>query len=119
MSHTGTEAGRLIVEELYERIRSRHIRYGTAQWTPGVGQRLRDPGWVLRPGEPATCVDLALLFAALCLRERLAPYIVLLRDRDTAHALVGVDLAGIPTASDTRGSCWAAAEGSTPPAWGS
>ena len=82
---------RTVAEELYRQLRECRVRYDRAPWHPGRGQRLRDPGWVLAPRGSATCIDFALLYAAMCLNERLAPYLILLRG-SRAHAVVAVDL---------------------------
>lgn len=92
----GAAACRTIAERLYEQLSRCAIRYDTAPWEPGAGQRLRHPGWALAPQESATCVDFAIMFAAMCLRERLAPFLVLLRGEryrvPVGHVMVGVDL---------------------------
>jgi len=87
-----TEVNRIIAARLYRQLSDCRVRYDRAPWHPGWGQPLRDPGWVLAPRETATCIDFALLYAAMCLREGLAPYLVLLRGL-RAHAVVAVDLA--------------------------
>jgi len=98
----GAGACRTIAERLYEQLAGCAIRYDTAPWEPGAGQRLRHPGWTLSPQESATCVDFAILFAAMCLRERLAPFLIMLRgERDgvpVGHVMVGVDLDRDPAA---------------------
>ncbi len=95
------EENRLIAERLYEQLSACTIRYDGAPWEPGAGQRLRHPGWALAPQESATCVDFSILFAAMCLRERLAPLLVMLRGelegRQAAHVMVGVDLGRLAT----------------------
>jgi tetratricopeptide (TPR) repeat protein len=53
-------------------------------------QDIRTPAEVLKRG--GTCLDLALLFAALCLDVRLLPMVVLLGGADSDHALVVLDL---------------------------
>ena len=85
---------RRVAERLYDHLRDCHIPYDRAPWEPGAGQsqRLRDPGWVLGEGGSGTCIDLALLYAAMCLQDGLLPYLVLLRGPTSAHALVAVDL---------------------------
>jgi hypothetical protein len=60
-----------------------------------IHQVIRAPAEVLSPGcGRGTCLDLALLFAGLCLHERLAPFLVLLEDSAgrEAHVLVAVDV---------------------------
>ena len=95
-------AARTIAERLYQQLVGYEIRYDVAPWEPKVGQRLRHPAWTLSPSESATCVDFAILFAAMCLREQLAPFLVMLRgERDgvpVGHAMVGVDLDRSPEA---------------------
>lgn len=115
----GSPAGvaKMIVERLYEQLRGCEVRYDTAPWQPGAGQRLRHPGWALSPRESATCVDFAILFAAMCLRERLAPFLVFLRgDHDgvpVGHVMVGVDLDRAPQ-SPTEAAPLAACAGELP-----
>jgi hypothetical protein len=89
-------SNREIVLRLYDQLQACEIRYDHAPWEPAAGQRLRDPAWALSVQESATCVDFAVLFAAMCLREWVAPYLVLLRSRDrwrrAAHVMVALDL---------------------------
>lgn len=109
----GPPAAKLIAERLYEQLRLCKIRYDdAAPWEPGGGQRLRHPGWTLSPRESATCIDFATLFAAMCLRERVAPFLVMLRgERNGApvgHVMVGLDLEREPEslmAAAQLGSC--------------
>jgi hypothetical protein len=86
------EANVLIAEQLYERIRAARVPYSLYAWEPTGGQRIRDAAWILE--ESATCLDLALLYAGMCINRRLRPYIALLdpTDRRTVgHAIVLVD----------------------------
>lgn len=89
-------ANRTIARHLYNQLRDCKTRYDREPWYLGRGQRLRDPGWTLAPGESGTCMDLAILFAAMCLREGLAPYLVMMRSTEAAHAMVALDLARAP-----------------------
>jgi hypothetical protein len=84
---------RAVLEDLYEQVRRCDIPYHKEPWHPGNGQRVRDPGWVVGRGGAGTCLDLALLFAGLCLREWLSVSVLVQRFSDgTGHAAVAVQL---------------------------
>jgi tetratricopeptide (TPR) repeat protein len=84
------------VECLYENLRARGITYRLEplrlEDPNNTKQDIRTPADVKNQG--GTCLDLALLFAALCLEVRLLPMVVLLGGdgADSDHALVVVDL---------------------------
>jgi hypothetical protein len=83
-----TEDGpRKVAGELYEVMREQEINYVLSPYStaPGTGQRLRKPGLILKE-KRATCVDLSLLFAGMCLANDLLPLVVIIE----GHAFVGV-----------------------------
>ncbi len=80
----------VLVRRLYDHLLTKEIRYDTAR-IDFVGhheaeQVVREPGEVRNEG--GNCLELALVFAALCQRLRLYPIVVLLE----GHALVAVRL---------------------------
>lgn len=82
-------------QRLYESLESRRIPYATEPWNVTVHddglayQRIRGPESTVRG--PATCLDLSLLFAGMCLAADLRP-MVALKEEYGPHALVIVDL---------------------------
>lgn len=91
------------VGALYERLCGLGIEYELEPVSlddpAEVWQRIRTPEEIVREGR-GTCLDLALLFAGLCVEARLLPTVVLLEDAAGAgrHAMVLVD--GQCTADD-------------------
>ena len=79
---------------LYEKLGTLGVTYDVEplrlEDPKNTKQDIRTPAEVLKRG--GTCLDLALLFAALCLDVRLLPMVVLLGGADSDHALVVVDL---------------------------
>lgn len=76
-----------LTTRLYERLQPK-LTYRLDPWTGHVGfQRIRDAGWILAEG--GTCLDLALMFSALCIESNLRPFLVLIRG-GAPHALVAV-----------------------------
>jgi hypothetical protein len=86
------DVNRAVAERLYRQLTDCRVRYDQAVWQPGAGQRLRHPGWALSPRESATCIEFALIYAAMCLRERVVPYLVMLCGESAAHVMVAIDL---------------------------
>ena len=95
------EANRAIARRLYENLVARAVPYGTEPFLvdPVAPQIIRHPDEL--DVDAGTCVDFAILFASLCLRERLAPVLVVghggtLRDGSAAvvedHVIVALDL---------------------------
>ncbi len=84
-----------IVGAVYEALRlSRTIRYDYEPANPGVNvQEVRLAGEILRTGV-GTCLDLALLFAALLERAHLAPAILALDTGNGWHILGGYFIPG-------------------------
>lgn len=78
-----------ILGTLYERLLDRGKPYKFEPWTPTGGQRIRSPRWFDR--DSGTCLDFAVVFAAMCIEARLSPLIALVEGRAN-HALVVVDL---------------------------
>lgn len=110
-SWSGPEAGAARVRQLYDSLRDRRIVYANEAWNPNsldsgelVYQRVRGPAETIQG--PATCLDLALLFAGFALAADLRPYIGL-RVLPMQHALVVIDLR--QPLSDGRGERGAAA----------
>ncbi len=91
---SGPARDRRTAEVLWELLVAERIAYADPPWSPGVGQVIRDPEWLLtpRPRAAGTCVDLCLLLAGLCLNERLDTFLVMLRGENAAHVLVAIRL---------------------------
>ena len=90
------ESVRETTRGLYEQLRSRHYPYAAPWAYRDNKQRIRDP--VIIHQDSGTCLDLSLLFAAMCTAVGLRVFIVVLeRDYDIDHALVLVDLASTPS----------------------
>ncbi|MFJ8942036.1 AAA family ATPase [Streptomyces sp. NPDC102395] len=70
-----------LLKRLYERLCHKRIPYNQA-WSAGTHQRVRDPHLIDRSS--GTCLDLVLMFAAMCEAAGLRPYVTVLGD----HALV-------------------------------
>ncbi|WP_367129212.1 AAA family ATPase [Saccharothrix sp. HUAS TT1] len=86
-------AGR-VVESLYERLRARGFRYNLEEWHAEAGQRIREARVMHR--HSGTCLDVTLVFAAMCKDAGLRPYLVILgagTKGQADHAMVMVDLA--------------------------
>lgn len=82
-----------LLGELWERLLLARYRYNCEPWTPARGQRVRDPRMIHRSA--GTCLDIAVMFAAMCKDAGLRPYLVVLRDEaqgGSDHAMVLVDL---------------------------
>jgi hypothetical protein len=98
-SHDLRTQGRLqeIVQSIYDKLCALGIDYDLEplrlEDPANTKQAIRSPAEVVRD-KRGTCIDLALLFAALCLGERLLPMVVLLGGGGAGsnHALVVVDL---------------------------
>ena len=84
------EAGRRRPENLYEALRAHRILYADEPWNPaGSGQRIRGPIEAMQ--SPATCLDLALVFAGMAMAADLRPLIAV-RFGDSPHARVILDV---------------------------
>lgn len=78
-----------VIELLYNKLRERQIWYAAEKGTTVTnGQKIRRPDEILNGNREGTCLDLALLFCALCLGHQLLPIFVLLN----GHALVAVSV---------------------------
>ncbi len=95
----GPQAGSERAELLYEELRSRRIPYSHEPWNPvpfgpeeqaryggaGTLQRVRGPNETIQG--PATCLDLALVFAGMAMCADMRPFIAL-QSAPVLHALV-------------------------------
>lgn len=90
------EAVRTMTARLYDRLRSKRYPYAAPLGYYGDQRRIRDPGAIHQGA--GTCLDLSLLFAAMCAGAGLRAFVVILeRHVDLAdHAVVLVDLADAP-----------------------
>ena len=80
---------REVVEAIYDALCARGIHYARERYDPEKRQQIiRTPAALLHGGGEGTCLDLALLFAGICLGRDLLPLVVVLR----GHALVAVSL---------------------------
>lgn len=79
---------RRMVKELYSALLRKGLRYGLEQYVPSpYVQKVRTPAEIFQHAE-GTCLDLALLFAGLCLGHELLPVVVMLQ----GHSLVAVSM---------------------------
>lgn len=79
-----------VAEAIYDAARAADIRWSRELYDPREEvQGIRDPFDVLEGSGDATCLDLALLYAGLCLGNELLPLIAVFRDH--ALVLVGLD----------------------------
>ncbi|MEU6279450.1 AAA family ATPase [Streptomyces sp. NPDC047028] len=89
-----------LLGRLYEALRAKKIAYEHEPWNAEGEQVIRDAGTV--DSSFGTCLDLSLLFAAMCKQAGLRPYIAVLRRGSHAdHALVLVDTAAAVNRSGT------------------
>lgn len=87
----GSERGREVARKLYQSMASAGLTYGLETWSPGrVGQRIRDARRVR--SDKGTCLDLTVLFAAMCVQAQLRPILALAQGDAGNHAFVIVDL---------------------------
>jgi hypothetical protein len=87
-----------VVRAIYEALAACDFRYAREMHAPDDGpQIIRDPGEMLTGGGDATCLDLALLFAGVCLGHELLPLVVIVE----GHAFVAVSLPDDPRKSDS------------------
>ena len=87
----GSERGREVARKLYQSMASAGLTYGLETWSPGrVGQRIRDARRVR--SDKGTCLDLTVLFAAMCVQAQLRPILALAQGDTGNHAFVIVDL---------------------------
>lgn len=78
-----------LLQAIYESLLTRDIRYAREKFDPILEQQsIRHPEEMLLGAGDATCLDLSLLFAGLCLGNELLPLIVVLN----GHVLVVVSL---------------------------
>lgn len=95
------EADLAVLGTLWDQLRACRIRYDREPWHPGHGQEIRDPVAVVSRRGSGTCLDLAVLFAALCLRERLKVSLLMQRrDDGSGHTLVVVQTGCAPEDMD-------------------
>lgn len=87
-----------VVRAIYEALAASDFRYAREMYAPDDGpQLIRDPGEMLTGGGDATCLDLALLFAGVCLGHELLPLVVIVE----GHAFVAVSLEDDPRKPDS------------------
>jgi len=87
-----------VVRAIYEALAACDFRYAREMYAPDDGpQLIRDPGEMLTGGGDATCLDLALLFAGVCLGHELLPLVVIVE----GHAFVAVSLLDDPRKPDS------------------
>lgn len=82
--------GRLeLLSLIYDALIAKDLRYAREEYDPeSEHQRIRDTELLLEGAGDATCLDLALLFAGVCLGNELLPLVVVVR----GHAFVAVSL---------------------------
>ncbi|MFJ9631397.1 hypothetical protein ACIRU8_27150 [Streptomyces sp. NPDC101175] len=79
-----------LLGRLYEALRAKKIAYEHEPWNAEGEQVIRDAGTV--DSSFGTCLDLSLMFAAMCKHAGLRPFVAVLRRGSHAdHALVLVD----------------------------
>ncbi|MEV7325261.1 hypothetical protein [Streptomyces sp. NPDC093970] len=79
-----------LLGRLYEALRAKKIAYEHEPWNANGEQVIRDASTV--DSSFGTCLDLSLMFAAMCKQAGLRPYLAVLRRGSRAdHALVLVD----------------------------
>jgi hypothetical protein len=96
------DAAREVLRRLYQTLRDRKYPYAPPAGYFGGEQRIRDP-YAIHTGA-GTCLDLALMFAAMCTAAGLRPFVAVLEDHRNRngirdgddHAVVLVDLASAP-----------------------
>ncbi|MGQ0775962.1 MAG: hypothetical protein ACT4NY_16335 [Pseudonocardiales bacterium] len=87
----GPERGGQVARKLYQSMASAGLTYGLETWSPGrLGQRIRDARRVR--SDKGTCLDLTVLFAAMCVQAQLRPILALAQGDAGNHAFVIVDL---------------------------
>lgn len=80
---------RELLRAMYEALLARDIRYAREKFDPILEQQIiRHPKEILEGAGDATCLDLSLLFAGLCLGKELLPLVVVL----DGHVFVVVSL---------------------------
>jgi|GEM_PF-711516 len=81
--------GQGVAELLYKRMCEQNIQYDLAPFHPrsGIIQSIRKPATILAE-KRGTCLDLAVLFAAMCLDSDLLPLVVVV----DGHAFAGLSL---------------------------
>lgn len=86
-------AGRLeTIKAIYRFLAEQKIWYALDKYQPEQGkQDIRSPSNIAKTKE-GTCLDLALLFAGLCLSRRLCPIVVVVEESAFKHAFVLVAL---------------------------
>jgi hypothetical protein len=110
----GSAEGRRRAERLYNALLDRRIVYSNEPWNPAaigpsglIHQRVRGPAETVQG--PATCLDLALVFAGMAIAADVRPLIGL-RTRPLPHALVILDI-GVPLSSWVGGRSGAGVPG--------
>lgn len=70
---------RELLQTIYESLLTKDIRYAREKFDPILEQQqIRPPEEIFQGAGDATCLDLSLLFAGLCLGNELLPLVVVL-----------------------------------------
>lgn len=73
-----TARGRILAERLYLQVRDKRIAKRLEPYVGGaVPQQIRDPSWAVAIDRAGNCLDLSLMYAAMCLEVRVAPLLAL------------------------------------------
>jgi hypothetical protein len=82
-----SDGPRIVAGAIYDALITDDIRYAREIYDPEIKrQKIRDPYLILGGSGDGTCLDLALLFAGLCLGNELLPLVVVME----GHAFVAV-----------------------------
>jgi hypothetical protein len=87
--HEREQDAHRLLADLYQALHDKERPYERVPWNTGAQQIIRDIRMV--ECSCATCLDLALLYASMCIHKQLRPYLVLLSDPEEQlpdHALV-------------------------------
>jgi hypothetical protein len=87
---TQNDGRRQLVEKIYNALRQNEVEYAQNEYreSPGDRQFIRTPEEILNTQGKGTCLDLAILFCAICWYYDLLPILILIE----GHALVAVSL---------------------------
>ena len=86
------EADVAIACELYAMLVAQHLRFREEPWEPRRGQRIRHLAWIRSDG--GNCLDLTVLYAAMCLEMKVAPVLILTESHAFAAIRPGVLMSG-------------------------
>jgi HEAT repeat protein/energy-coupling factor transporter ATP-binding protein EcfA2 len=87
---THNDGRRQLVEKIYNALRQKEVEYALNEYHEFSEnrQRIRRPDEILDTQGKGTCLDLAILFCAICWRHELLPILILVE----GHALAAVSL---------------------------